>query len=163
MLQIHKNINNIIKNKGLTKKEFANRLISLNPTVSRIGETPSISTIYSYLNGRINIPVELIPYVAEVLDVTEQELFDTTTKSRKKCFKYFVENAQKSELEYFNNFINSQINHGVNINYGKIIMKNGYQNSKIEELSSLLEHAPEKFIDKVIIKLKEYKKISEEF
>jgi len=80
MLQVVENINRLIKQKGMTKKEFAIKLLELNPTVSRIKEKPSMSAIYGYLNGRISIPVELIPYVADVLDITEQELFDTSTK-----------------------------------------------------------------------------------
>jgi transcriptional regulator with XRE-family HTH domain len=162
-MELYERINHILKQKKMTKREFAKRLVLLEPKSSRTGEIISEKIVYFYLSGNTVINPNLIPYIAEVLDVTEQELFDTTDKTRKKCFKYFVKNAQKSELEYFNNFINAQINNSVNINYGKIIMKNGYQNSKIEELSNLLEYAPEKFIDKVITRLKEYKKISEEF
>jgi len=54
-------------------------------------------------------------------------------------------------------FISSQINHGVNINYGKVIFKNQNQNNKMEKLASLLEYAPSNFLDKVIKKLEEYK------
>ena len=159
MILIQQNINRLIKLKGMTKKEFAYKLIELKPTVSRIGEVPSLSAIYSYLNGRINIPVELIPYVAEVLDVTEQELFDTTEKAKRKCFKYFLETANNNELEYFNNFINSQIENNININYGKIVigLKNG--DKDIQKLVSLLEYAPKKFINKIINRLKEYKNL----
>jgi len=161
MLIIQENINKLIKAKGMTKKEFSHKLIALNPTVSRIGEVPSISAIYGYLNGRINIPIELIPFVADVLNVTEQELFDTSTNRRKKCFKYFLENAQKSELEYFNNFINSQIHNNININYGKVIMSAKNKDEKIEEFEKLLQYAPNDFIDKVISKLRDYKELSD--
>ena len=151
-----------IKQKGMTKKEFAQKLIDLKPTVSRIGEVPSISAIYSYLNGRINIPIELISYVSEILDVTEQELFDTSSKTRKKCFKYFLQNASKEELEYFNNFINTQINNNININYGNVIMNSKSQNEKMEELINLLEYAPNIFVDNVLEKLHNFKKLSED-
>jgi len=40
------------------------------------GKAPSESTIYGYLNGRREIKIELIPYIAEVLNITEQELFE---------------------------------------------------------------------------------------
>lgn len=163
MLKICDNINKIIKKKGLNKKEFAQKLIDLKPTVSRIGETPSLSTIYGYLNGRINIPIELISYVAEVLDITEQELFDTTSKTRKKCFKYFIENADKSELEYFNEFINYKIKNNININYGKVIINNDNLDEKVKKLIDMLEFAPSNFLDKVNNKLEDYKKLSTDF
>jgi len=160
MFQIYENINKIIKRKGLTRKEFAKKLMDLEPTVNRAGETPVLSSIYGYLNGRIIIPLNLIPFIAEVLNVTEQELFDTSDKTRKKCFKYFLQNASKEELEYFNNFINSQIHNNINVNYGKVIMHSKFTEEKIEEFSKLLKYAPVDFIDKVLNRLKEYEKIS---
>jgi len=152
---IHENINRLIKQKGLTKKEFAKKLIDLQPNVNRIGETPSLSAIYAYLNGTSSIKADLIPYIAEVLGVTEQEIFDNSDTARKKCFKYFLENATKEELEYFSKFINSQINN-IHINYGKIVM-----NSNENELTKLLEYAPKPLIDKLTQKLKEIKKFVE--
>ena len=105
MMKIYENITLIIKKKGLTRKQFAQNLINLKPNVNRISETPTLSTIYGYLNGRINIPIDLISYIAEALDISEQELFDTSDNTRKKCFKYFLNNASHEELEYFNNYI----------------------------------------------------------
>ena len=160
MLKIYENITVLIKKKGLTRKEFAQNLINLKPNVNRISETPTISTIYGYLNGRINIPIDLIPFISEVLDITEQELFDISSKTRKKCFKYFLENASKDELEYFNRFINTQINNNININYGNVIMTTKNQNEKVEELVQLLEYAPTKFVDNVLDKLHKFKRIT---
>ena len=77
----------------------------LEPKLKITGEAPSENTIYSYLAGRISILIELIPYIAEALDITEQELFDSTSKTRKRCFKYFLQNVPKDELEYFSGFI----------------------------------------------------------
>ncbi len=162
MLIIQENINNFIKERGMSKKDFAQQLLKLKPTVSRIGEVPSISTIYSYLNGRINIPIELIPFIADILDITEQELFDTSTKTRKKCFKYFLQNASKDELEYFNNFINSQIQNNININYGSVVMNSKNKDEKIEQFIELLKYAPNDFIDKVLDRLEEYKMLDKE-
>ena len=152
---IYENINKLIKQKGLTKKEFAEKLIALRPNVNRIGETPSLSAIYAYLNGSSSIKADLIPYIAEVLGVSEQEIFDNSDTARKKCFKYFLENATQEELEYFSKFINSQINN-IHINYGKIVM-----NSNENELTKLLEYAPKLLLDKLIKKLKEIKKFVE--
>jgi len=154
---IYENINKLIKKKGLTKKEFAKKLIDLQPNVNRIGETPSLSAIYAYLNGSSSIKADLIPYIAEVLGVTEQEIFDNSNTARKKCFKYFLEHATQEELEYFSKFINSQINN-IHINYGKIVM-----NSNENELTKLLEYAPKPLIDKLIKKLKDIKEFIDNF
>jgi len=162
MLKIYENIAAIIKNKGLTRKEFAQNLINLRPNVNRKLETPTLSTIYGYLNGRINIPINLIPYIAEVLNVTEQEIFDTSAKTRKKCFKYFLQNASKDELEYFNSFISLKLQNDMDINYDKMILETKTKDEKIEKLIKLLKYAPDNFIDKVIKKLKEYEKLDDE-
>jgi transcriptional regulator with XRE-family HTH domain len=162
-MEIHERINQILKKRKMTKKEFAKKLVLLEPKSSRTGEIISEKVVYFYLSGQTVINPNLIPYIAEALDVTEQELFDTTQKTRKRCFKYFVENADKNELEYFNSFINSQITHNVNINYGHIIMNTKTQNDKIDEFVSLLEFAPSNFLDRAIVRLREYKKLSVEF
>lgn len=68
-------INFLLLEKGITKKEFADRLRKLEPKLFATGESPSEQTIYRYLNGSRELKVELIPYIAEVLGVSEQELF----------------------------------------------------------------------------------------
>lgn len=162
MLPIQENINKLIKQKGMNKKEFAQKLLDLNPTVSRIKEVPSTSAVYSYLNGRINIPVELISYVAEVLDVTEQELFDNSSKTRKRCFKYFLQNASKEELEYFRYFIETQMKNNLGLSYDTMIMNTHTTNEKIARFVELLPYAPSSFIDKVLAKLSEYEQLQKE-
>ena len=68
-------INYLIKEKNFQKKEFAFKLQSLEPKLKSTGNIPNIQTIYGYLNGKRELKIELIPYIAEVLDVQEQELF----------------------------------------------------------------------------------------
>jgi len=162
-MEIYERINLIIKEKKLTKKAFAKKLVSLEPKSSRTGEIISEKIVYFYLSGKTVINPNLIPYIAEVLDITEQELFDTTAKTRKKCFKYFIENADKSELEYFNEFINYKIKNNININYGKVIINNDNLDEKVKKLIDMLEFAPNNFLDKVNDKLEEYKKLSSDF
>ena len=159
-MPLHDKINKFIKEKGMNRKEFAIKLINLKPTINRVGEIPSVSAIYAYWSGTSSIKAELIPYIAEALNITEQELFDTSAKTRKKCFKYFLENASKDELEYFNRFINTQIDNNININYGNVIMTTKNQNEKVEELVQLLEYAPTKFVDNVLDKLHKFKRIT---
>ncbi|HIP30153.1 MAG TPA: XRE family transcriptional regulator [Sulfurospirillum arcachonense] len=74
-MEVWEKINYLLDEKKITKQEFANRLINLAPRVKRTGETPSVQTILGYLYGKREVKIELIPYIAEVLGVTEQELF----------------------------------------------------------------------------------------
>ena len=74
-MDIVEKINYLIEEKRLSKKEFALALQKLEPVLKSTGNLPNIQTIYGYLNGKRELKVELIPYIAEVLGVTEQELF----------------------------------------------------------------------------------------
>ena len=74
-MQVYEKINYIINEKNMLKKEFVDKLICLEPKLRLSGEIPSIQTIYRYLSGKRELKIELIPYIAEVLGITEQELF----------------------------------------------------------------------------------------
>ena len=74
-MEVYEKVNYLINEKNITKKEFVDKLISLEPKLRLSGETPSVQTIYRYLSGKRELKIELIPYIAEVLEVTEQELF----------------------------------------------------------------------------------------
>jgi transcriptional regulator with XRE-family HTH domain len=74
-LEIIDKINYLIKEKNLQKKDFVKMLQAIEPKLKSTGEIPSEQTIYGYLNGKRELKVELIPYIAEVLGVDEQELF----------------------------------------------------------------------------------------
>lgn len=70
-------INYLLDEKGMSKKDFAEKLLSLEPRLERTGKAPSLSTVYGYLNGGREIKIELVPYIAETLQITEQELFSS--------------------------------------------------------------------------------------
>ncbi len=74
-MSIIEKINFLLQEKALSKKEFANKLRKLEPKLLATDDIPSEQTIYRYLNGSRELKVELIPYIAEVLEVNEQELF----------------------------------------------------------------------------------------
>lgn len=74
-MQIIEKINFLLEEKSMSKKDFAVKLRQLSPKLYATGEMPSEQTIYRYLNGSRELKVELIPYIAEVLAVSEQELF----------------------------------------------------------------------------------------
>ena len=98
-MQIHERINSIIKSKGLKKKDFLQKFVSLEPKLKSTGEIPSIPTIYNYLNGTREIKAELIPYMAKALDVSEQELFldNDSTEFFKEFIKKQSENDSSNE------------------------------------------------------------------
>ena len=75
-MDVKDKINYILTEQNKSKREFARELLNLNPRLISTGKAPSESTIYGYLNGRREIKIELIPYIAEVLNITEQELFE---------------------------------------------------------------------------------------
>ncbi|MEA2099517.1 MAG: hypothetical protein U9P72_05230, partial [Campylobacterota bacterium] len=78
-----------LEEKKLTKQEFASNLIRLEPKLKRTGETPSTQTILGYLYGKRELKIELIPYIADVLEVDEQELF-----------RFDIEYASEYNLRY---------------------------------------------------------------
>ena len=94
-MQIHERINSIIKCKGLKKKDFLQKFVSLEPKLKSTGEIPSIPTIYNYLNGTREIKAELIPYMAKALDVSEQELFLDNDSTE--FFKEFIKKQSENE------------------------------------------------------------------
>ena len=75
-MEVWEKINYLLEEKNMSKQDFANRLIALEPRLKRTSETPSTQTILGYLYGKRELKVELIPYIAEVLGVSEQELFN---------------------------------------------------------------------------------------
>lgn len=74
-MKVAEKINYLLEEKNISKREFAKKLLALNPLLERTGKPPSESTIYGYLNGGREIKIELISYIAETLNISEQELF----------------------------------------------------------------------------------------
>ncbi len=103
-MNITEKINNIIDEKGLTRKYFVNQLILLNPILKSTGETPSSSTIYGYLNGNREVKIELLPYIAKVLDVSIAELFDENQKNRIKILQNILKSPTLEEKKLLENY-----------------------------------------------------------
>lgn len=101
-MEIIDKINYLIKEKQLQKKEFVKMLHKLEPKLKSTGEIPSEQTIYGYLNGKRELKVELIPYIAEVLGVTEQELFSFDIEYASEYnIRYSKDAREILELLYF--------------------------------------------------------------
>ena len=91
-MEVWEKINYLLEEKNITKQEFANKLVALEPKLKRTGESPSVQTILGYLYGKRELKIELIPYIAEVLCVDEQELF-----------RFDIEYATEYNLRYSKN------------------------------------------------------------
>ncbi|MCK5295018.1 MAG: helix-turn-helix transcriptional regulator [Arcobacteraceae bacterium] len=74
-MEVYEKINYLLIEKEIIKRKFVIELLSLEPTLKATGKIPTEQTIYRYLTGKREIKIELIPYIAKVLEVTEQELF----------------------------------------------------------------------------------------
>lgn len=75
-MEVYEKINYLLNEKNIKKTDFINRLIALQPKLKNNGLTPTRQTIYRYLNGTRDLKIELLPYIAEVLEVDIQELFE---------------------------------------------------------------------------------------
>ena len=139
-MEVYENISLLLKEEKITKKEFAEKLICLEPKLKSTGNVPSIKTVYGYLAGRISISIELIPYIAEVLRVTEQELFFTSYDKRINFYKKMVSNATPEEISMIKEKIN------IKETFQDILQEDDVQNiinpliNKLEDLKSYIEN-----------------------
>ena len=80
-------------------QEFNNVVVIITPDF--YGEVPSVSSIYAYLNGNIELKADFIPFIAEALGVFEQELFSPSSQNAQKI----IEKLYKRQLNlhrYYN-------------------------------------------------------------
>ncbi|QDF28701.1 helix-turn-helix domain-containing protein [Halarcobacter anaerophilus] len=159
-MEVYERINSLLKQKHLTKREFAKRLRDLEPKLHSTGETPTEKTIYKYLDGTIAVKIELIPYIAEVLQVTEQELFTCDKKSRKKFFQNILKTATEEEIDIISKRFSLKSYEKTVVNEPKKTY-NKKESSLEEELISLLPFAPKPLLQNLVIKLKELKEFNE--
>jgi hypothetical protein len=132
-MQIYERINQILKSKGLKKKDFLNKFLSLNPTLKSSGESPSIPSIYNYLNGNREIKAELISFIVKALEVSEQELFLDDDNSADLLKELLNKQSRNSAL-------------------------NG-KNRLIMELINLCEYTPEPLLEQVLSMLERNKEM----
>lgn len=162
-MEIYERINKLIKEQKISKRKFSQILRDLEPKLKSTGETPTEKTIYKYLSGDINIPIELITYIAETLDISEQELFDINSQTKIKLFKYISDGLDKEQVSYLNKLSsNAKLVNNIKQDYYQNL-KQGlsfHHQEEIEKLLSLLQYAPKTFIEKIIKRLEEIKKLT---
>jgi transcriptional regulator with XRE-family HTH domain len=156
-MQIYENINRLLQDKKVSKRDFVQRLINLNPNLKRTGEVPSVKTIYKYLNGSLSIPIELVSYIAEALNVPEQEIFRESTEKDYRYLRLLIENASTNDLEKMRIFFDTSIKLK-NLQSSRF----DYRSQQIDKLLSLLPYAPPILIDEVVNTLEEIKSLVQE-
>lgn len=95
-MTILERINAILKSKNMSKRELARRIIALEYRAAKTGEIPTESSIYAYLNGSIELKADLLPYIAQALNIYEQELFSSESKSKK-----ILQNLYRNDIEKY--------------------------------------------------------------
>lgn len=156
-MEIYERITQLIDQQGITKREFAQRLISLEPQLKTTGETPTEKTIYKYLNGSISIRVELIPYIAQSLHVMEQELFLTSSKERLAFFRKMVQLANDEELEVIKKRLLSKYEASEILKNYEVDDSNWMKNDIKNDIIHLLDYAPDPLLESLLAKLKDLK------
>ena len=143
-MEVCERINLLIEEKGLTKREFAKRLIALEPKSKRTGETMGEKAVYAYLSGKSVIDANLVSYMAEALHVSEQSLFEENEKVRARLIRYLLESLSDTEKEILRQFCLKKI---IPERYSSIIQ--------------LLPYASESILRKIEQTLLEMKSIGE--
>ena len=143
-MQIHEKINFLLKERNMSKKEFAYQLIALEPKSHRTGEVMSLPSVYTYLSGKTVITADLIPYICEVLHIPEQILFDTSPETKELLLKTLFQNpSPKEERLIISLLLNSRLT----------ILPHDFL--------ELLQYAPKPMIDKIQKSLQEIKEITD--
>ncbi|RLA75714.1 MAG: hypothetical protein DRG11_00505 [Epsilonproteobacteria bacterium] len=139
---------------------------------------PTINSIYAYLNGRIGIDVELLPYIARVLDIPEQLLFADTPSARLAYIRHLAQTMTDEERQLM-----SKIAEPPPEVFGIVDMGDAYHNamriakifdkkpdnthgdtdSKIQRIHGLLPHAPDKYLTHIETQLLDYKQLTARF
>ncbi len=151
-MEVYEKINLLLLEKKLSKKDFAVKLRNLEPKLNSTMEIPSEKSIYAYLNGRIGIKIELIPYIAEVLEIPEQLLFDDSGRTRKMYLKHILQNVSNEEKE----LIKSKV-------CAEQLSKITIPKDRFHNINDLLIYAPEIFLENLENTLKNYKDLTLKF
>jgi len=151
-MEVYEIINLHLRENKISKKEFAQKLRSLEPKLKNTGEIPSEKSIYAYLSGRIGIKIELIPYIAEVLNIPEQLLFDDSSRVRKLYLKHILNSMTAKERE----FLKSRLCDDKDTS--NIVPKD-----RLLKIQDLLLYAPDIFLDELEATLGEYKDLTLKF
>lgn len=142
-MEVFEIINNILADKQITKREFAQKLIALEPKSNRTGEIISENIVYSYLSGHTAIKAYLIPYISDVLGIPEQFLFEENQKVRMRMIRHLLKELSEEERVY----LETALNRDKNVDMQHDILK-------------LIKYAPEPLLSKITVSLQKIKDIT---
>ncbi|MCT7497687.1 hypothetical protein, partial [Aliarcobacter cryaerophilus] len=94
----------------------------------------------------------LIPYIAEVLEIPEQFLFDDSSRARKIFLKHILKDISNEEKELLKSKICPEQNQKINI-----------AKDRFHTINDLLVYAPEIFLENLENTLKNYKDLTLKF
>ncbi|MDX9813396.1 MAG: hypothetical protein RBS91_01875 [Sulfurimonadaceae bacterium] len=151
-MELYKKINLLLSEKGLNKKNFALKLIALEPKLKSTGEIPTLKAIYGYLSGDVALRVELIPYIAEALEIPEQILFDDTKRGRKIFLKHILKDITSEEKELLRPKVCPEQDQKISI-----------PKDRLYAINDLLIYAPDIFLQELEKTLKNYKDLTLKF
>lgn len=113
---------------------------------------PTIKAIYAYLSGDVALKIEPIPYIAEVLQIPEQLLFDDSSRARKTYLKHIFNSISAEETRLMQNAVcekkNTQSTIPKDIHY---------------KIQDLLIYDPEMFLKELESTLTQYKELTLKF
>ncbi|MEA3553136.1 MAG: hypothetical protein U9R39_01900 [Campylobacterota bacterium] len=148
-MEMYEKINLLIKEKDMNKKEFSLKLIELEPKLKSTREIPTLKAMYAYLSGDVALKIELIPYIAEVLNIPEQLLFDDSGRARKIYLKHILDSISSEEAE----FLKSKLCDNKTVL--DIVPKD-----RLFKIQDLLVYAPDIFLNELEVILKDYKDLT---
>lgn len=150
-MEVYEKINLFLREKKMSKKDFSVKLIALEPQLKSTGEKPTLKAMYAYLSGSVSLKIELIPYIAEVLNIPEQLLFDESPRARKIFLKYILNSLSSEEKELMQTRVCEE-------KATTSVPKDRYY-----KIQDLLMYAPEMFLSELEMTLKEYKDLTLKF
>ncbi len=102
-----KKISRLLKERNITSKELSSMLDNLG---IKIGE----ESVRKYRSGSVNIPSSTVTAIAEILNVTEQELYDNFEEQKDKIVRDALKN---NPTKYSNYFLKTIDNSKIDIPY----------------------------------------------
>ena len=152
-MEVFEKVNLLIKERGLNKKEFSLRVIALEPKLKSTGEIPTLKTMYTYLSGHIGLKIELVPYIAEVLDIPEQILFDDSSRVRMKYIRHILSTMNPDEKHQIKQLFCKDNEDAVEYN----------REQEYPEIIELLDYASPAHLKKIKLSLQDFKSITDKF
>ena len=143
-MEIYEKIASILKDKNISKRDFAKMLIEREVRSSRTGEVLSEKVIYAYLNGTVSIRADIVSDICSALGITEQELYDDSESKHIKLLHKILKNPTDFERQTAMLLLKGSSEHHK-------------PNSELDKISKLLEYAPPAVSKQIIATLQKYK------